>query len=118
MDDDLGVPQALAEVHNTVRDGNAALAEQDKDTVRAALAAVHAMTAVLGISPLAWRSAAPAETGRVVDALIAAAVEQRNAARARKDFGTADTIRDQLAAAGVLIEDTAGGTRWTIQDSR
>jgi cysteinyl-tRNA synthetase len=118
MDDDLGVPLALAQLHNAVRDGNNALAEQNKDAVRTALAAVHAMAEVLGISPLTWGSTAPAASGGVVDALIAAAVEQRNAARARKDFAAADTIRDQLAAAGVLIEDTPAGTRWTIRETR
>jgi cysteinyl-tRNA synthetase len=73
---------------------------------------------VLGISPLTWGSTAPAASGGVVDALIASAVEQRNAARSRKDFAAADTIRDQLAAAGVLIEDTPAGTRWTIRETR
>ena len=113
MDDDLGVPQALAELHNVVRDGNTALADQHKDAVRAALSSVLAMAGVLGISPRAWGTAPTGASG-VVDALVAAAVEQRNAARARKDFATADTIRDQLAAAGVTIEDTPSGTRWTV----
>ncbi len=43
MDDDLGVPLALAQLHNAVRDGNNALAEQNKDAVLTALASVHAM---------------------------------------------------------------------------
>jgi cysteinyl-tRNA synthetase len=108
----------LAQLHNTVRDGNTALAEQNKDEVRAALASVHAMADVLGISPVAWGSPATAEVSGVVDALVASVVQQRNAARARKDFAAADAIRDQLAAAGVLIEDTPAGTRWTIPETR
>ena len=114
MDDDLGVPLALAELHNAVRDGNTALGQQDKDAVRSALGSVLAMAGVLGIDPLTWGSAAPAAGSGVVDALVAVALEQRDAARARKDFATADTIRDQLAAAGVSIEDTPAGTRWTV----
>ena len=39
-------------------------------------------------------------------------IEARHAARRRRDFGEADRIRDDLAARGVLLEDSAGGTRW------
>jgi cysteinyl-tRNA synthetase len=46
------------------------------------------------------------------------AIEQRAAARARKDFEASDTIRDQLAEAGVLVEDTPSGPRWTLKGSQ
>jgi cysteinyl-tRNA synthetase len=49
-----------------------------------------------------------------VDALVAVALEQRQAARARKDYAAADSIRDQLAAAGVMVEDTPQGPRWEL----
>ena len=39
-------------------------------------------------------------------------IEKRNAARAAKDFATADALRDELAAAGIQIQDGAGGTTW------
>ena len=39
-------------------------------------------------------------------------IEERHAARRRRDFGEADRIRDGLSARGVLLEDSAGGTRW------
>jgi cysteinyl-tRNA synthetase len=42
-------------------------------------------------------------------------LEQRTAARARKDFAASDAIRDELAAAGILVEDTADGPRWTLK---
>jgi cysteinyl-tRNA synthetase len=42
------------------------------------------------------------------------ALEQRQAARERKDFTAADAIRDRLLAAGIVIEDTAGGPRWEL----
>jgi cysteinyl-tRNA synthetase len=111
MDEDLGVPAALAVLHDTVRAGNTALADGAKETVREALGAVAAMTAVLGIWPGDW--AAAAAGAGAVDALVALALEQRTAARARKDFAASDAIRDQLAAAGIKIEDTPDGPRWT-----
>jgi cysteinyl-tRNA synthetase len=118
MDDDLGVPLALAAIHNVVRDGNSALAGGNHAAVRGALASVVAMTDVLGINPLAWRGGgAPSELTAVVDALVRVAIEQREAARARKDFAAADAIRDQLAEAAILVEDTPSGPRWTLKGS-
>ena len=49
-----------------------------------------------------------------VDALVALALEQRTAARERKDWAAADAVRDQLKQAGVVVEDTPHGPRWTI----
>ncbi|PJE97442.1 cysteine--tRNA ligase [Streptomyces carminius] len=120
MDDDFGVPQALAVVHTTVRQGNAALAEDDKDAVAAALAAVRAMLGVLGLDPLDERWAGGTGEGRgeelneVVDSLVGLVLEQRQAARVRKDYATADAIRDQLQRAGLVIEDTPAGPRWEL----
>ena len=49
------------------------------------------------------------------DALVSVAVQQRQAARERKDFGAADAIRDQLTEAGIVIEDTPRGPRWELR---
>jgi cysteinyl-tRNA synthetase len=49
-----------------------------------------------------------------VDALVAAMVDQRREARARKDFAAADAIRDQLKAAGIELEDTPQGPKWSL----
>ena len=119
MDDDLNVPKALAIVHEAVRDGNSALAADDKHAARAALAAVRAMTGVLGVDPLApeWAQAGSDDLHRVVDALVEVALEQRRAARSRKDYAAADAIRDGLAAAGILVEDTPHGARWELKRS-
>ena len=51
---------------------------------------------------------------QVVDALVALALEQRTAARSRKDWAAADGIRDQLNRAGVAVEDTPAGPRWSL----
>ncbi|WP_131740823.1 cysteine--tRNA ligase [Actinomadura roseirufa] len=117
MDDDLGVPQALATLHETVREGNSALASGDHDAARARLASVRAMADVLGLDPLSpqWDQTGADDLRPVVDALVAVALEQRQAARARKDYQAADTIRDGLAAAGVLVEDTPHGARWELK---
>jgi cysteinyl-tRNA synthetase len=115
MDDDLAVPRALGVLHATVREGNAALDGGDKEAVAAALAATRAMVDVLGLSPADFaKGAGDAPLRQVVDALVPAMLEARQAARGRKDFAEADRIRDALAAAGVVVEDTAAGPRWRV----
>jgi cysteinyl-tRNA synthetase len=49
-----------------------------------------------------------------VDALVSVALAQRQAARARKDYAAADSIRDQLQSAGIGVEDTPAGPRWEL----
>jgi cysteinyl-tRNA synthetase len=119
MDDDLGVPQALAVLHTTVRQGNSALSADDKESAVARLAEVRAMLAVLGLDPLDEQWAAGEGRGDdlhgVVDSLVRLVLEQRQSARDRKDYGTADAIRDQLVQSGLEIEDTPAGPRWTLQ---
>jgi cysteinyl-tRNA synthetase len=116
MDDDLGVPGALAVIHETVRAGNIALESGDEQALADAFGAVVQMTSVLGINPTDWRESSASDLTPVVDALVGVALEQRQAARARRDFAAADAIRDQLAAAGVAVEDTPNGPRWTLKD--
>jgi cysteinyl-tRNA synthetase len=118
LDDDLGVPLALAAVHNVVREGNSALAAGDKAAAGGALASVLTMTGVLGINPAVWSEASASDLTEVVDVLVHVALEQRKAARERKDFAAADAIRDQLAEAGISVEDTAAGPRWTLKESQ
>ena len=115
MDDDLSVPQALAVLHETIRSGNVALDAGDLDAVRRTRAEVKAMVGVLGIDPddPAWGvDETPAQAA--LTALVEGLIEQRAAARARKDFTTADSIRDTLSAAGISIEDSVDGTHWSV----
>jgi cysteinyl-tRNA synthetase len=116
MDDDLGVPQALAVLHETVRGGNAALDRGDADAAHRALAEVTAMTAVLGIDeiPGAGVSGDADATASALDALVQTMIDQRAQARADKDWAGADRIRDAIAAAGITLEDTPDGTHWSI----
>lgn len=117
MNDDLGVPQALAVVHDTVRAGNTALDSGDDEGARLRAGEVRAMTAVLGLDPIAWQhnSADSDRMHDVIDVLVQAALEERAAARAAHDFAAADGIRDRLLAAGITIEDTADGARWSLE---
>ncbi|MGQ4444079.1 DALR domain-containing protein, partial [Streptomyces violaceoruber] len=118
MDDDLGVPQALAIVHTTVRQGNSALAADDKDAAVARLAEVRAMLGVLGLDPLdaqwAGEQAQGEDLRHVVDSLVRLVLDQREGARARKDWATADAIRDRLGQSGLVIEDSPQGPRWSL----
>jgi len=116
LDDDLAVPQALAVVHETVTDGNTALAAGDQAGAAKQAESVRAMLAVLGLDPFAapWSATAGAGLRDVVDALVSVALGQRQAARARQDYAAADAIRDQLQAAGVAVEDTPAGPRWEL----
>jgi cysteinyl-tRNA synthetase len=118
LDDDLAVPQALAVVHAELRNGNNALAAGDRAGTARAATQVRAMLAVLGLDPLSEPWVAGGRDGDlhgVVDSLVRVALSQREAARARQDYQAADAIRDDLRAAGVLIEDTPTGPRWELK---
>ena len=117
LDDDLGTPAAVAVIHETVRQGNTALADGDDAAVAGALGSVRAMLGVLGLDPLdpRWATAGADERlTRVTGGLVSLALEQRQAARGRKDFAAADAIRDQLTSLGVFVEDTPQGPRWEL----
>lgn len=118
LDDDLSTPAAVAVVHEHVRAGNSALADGDDAAVAAALSAVRAMLGVLGLDPLdpQWAGTGTSDDRltEVADGLVSLALEQRAAARARKDYAAADAIRDSLTTLGVAVEDTPSGPRWEL----
>ncbi len=122
MDDDLGVPRALAVVHDQVRAGNAALAAGDMDRALDIASSVRAMLGVLGLDPWSapWVNAVTAGSGQdrrlseATDRLIQVLLTERSQARAAKDFARADAIRIRLAEAGFAIEDTRDGPVWSV----
>jgi cysteinyl-tRNA synthetase len=119
LDDDLGTPAAVAAVHEVVREGNTALAAGDDAAVAGALGSVRAMLDVLGLDPLdpQWASSSGDDRlADVTDGLVRLALEQRAAARSRKDYAAADAIRDSLGELGVQVEDTPQGPRWELKD--
>lgn len=119
MCDDFAIPQALAVVHDAVRDGNAAFDAGDKEVALKFAAEVLAMLNVLGLNPLdpMWHTSGDDESGltaRALQALLAGFILEREQARAQKDFVTSDAIRDRLTAAGIALEDTQNETRWSL----
>jgi cysteinyl-tRNA synthetase len=120
MDDDLGTPAAVAVVYDAVREGNKLLEAGDSPALRETASSVRAMLEVLGLDPFDPHWATGSSSAReerlssAVDALVATLLEQRAAARAAKDFATADAIRDQLKAAGIELEDTPQGSTWSL----
>jgi cysteinyl-tRNA synthetase len=105
LDDDLGVSPALAVLFDLVRELNRRLAERALsagDAQRAA-AALRDLDSVIGVL---------AETGGALAGDLAALLEARAAARRAGDWSTSDRLRDKLAAAGILVEDTRDGQRW------
>lgn len=112
MDDDLGTPAAVAVIYDTVRDGNKA------DDPRPYAAQVLGMLDVLGLDPAdpAWgTSGDDRQLTDAVGALVAGLLEQRAEARANKDFAAADAIRDRIKAAGIEVEDTSDGPKWSLE---
>ncbi len=117
MDDDLGVPGAIAVLHERVRAGNAALDAADLGEVARIRGEVQAMTEVLGIAPSAsdWAGSDAAPTHQALAALVERLIAARDAARRERDFAAADRIRDDLTAAGIRIEDSPHGSHWSIE---
>ena len=115
MNSDLAVPQALADISELVRIGNSAITENNLDAIAKSASEVRGALSILGCDPFdpVFAGSNNAKT-EILDGLIALALEQRTAARARKDFAASDAIRDSLTALGITIEDTPTGSRWTV----
>jgi cysteinyl-tRNA synthetase len=106
MDDDLNTSQALAAVHNLVREINTALAndalrEDDKNLVLEAIAKFDSVFNIFGKTEEEF-----------LDADIEALIEERQEARRNRNFARSDEIRDLLSERGIILEDTKDGVRW------
>jgi len=104
MDDDLDTPGALATVFDLARRANAAADAGDDATASTAAGTAALLAAALGLR-------LQGDTGDEVDEHTAGLVRARDEARAARDFARADALRDELEAAGWLVEDSAEGTR-------
>ena len=115
MNDDLAVPQGLAFISEAMKLGNNAITANDKNEIAKQAAYIRGALSILGCDPFDAAYSGGSTTDKdVLDGLVELAIEQRNAARARKDFAASDLIRDSLTKIGITIEDTPNGTRWNI----
>lgn len=122
LDDDLAVPAALAEIHNTVREGNSYLEQGNYHAALQSASSVRAMTNILGIDPLdsQWSSDKVSEHQEhaALDVLVKDYLERRATAREEKNWAVADEVRDRLAEAGITVTDTAEGPQWSLQGDK
>jgi cysteinyl-tRNA synthetase len=111
MNDDLAVPLGLAFISESMRIGNSA--GEDKKVLAKTAGEIRGALSILGCDPKDAAFAISKSNDLAMDGLIKLALEQREAARVRKDFASADQIRDQIAALGITVEDTSNGPRWS-----
>src|SRR5690606_26203547 len=106
MDDDLNTAAALAAVHNLVRDVNTIMAANRITPEERAelIGIIGEFNSVLGIFDVSGEAS--------LDDEIEALVQEREDARAKRDFARSDELRDLLAEKGIVLEDTRDGVRW------
>lgn len=110
--DDLNTPLAIARLHVLATEANKAPTRRKKAKAQAKLKASGELLGLFGSDPDAWFRWTPDSVESLSDADIEALVARRIEARKEKDFAEADRVRDQLAEAGIVLEDGAGGTAW------
>ena len=116
MDDDLGIPSALAVLHDSVREGNQALDAGDAAKVATLSRHVRAMVAVLGVDPLDSRwSESNTESDKAVQSIVESIIALRWQAKADKNFGLSDSLRNVLDQAGIDLHDGATGSTWSYR---
>ncbi len=109
LDDDLNTPAALAELARIAGEARKAASADDRRQAKSALLGAGLALGLLQQAPQTWfgHGAEDLDDGR-----IQALIDARATAKKQRDFARADAIRDQLAAEGVLLEDTPQGVRW------
>jgi len=114
LSDDLNTPVALAEFNRIAKELARAETREAAQKAAGELLADAALIGLLQSDPADWFWAGAEDSA---SAPIEALIQQRNEARAARDFAAADAIRDQLTAMGVVLEDSDGVTRWRRKDT-
>ncbi|WP_363796576.1 cysteine--tRNA ligase [Lysobacter firmicutimachus] len=109
LDDDLGTPQALAEIARIAAEARKATDPAEQARLKRDLLGAGLALGLLQQDPAAWFAGADGDQD---DERIQALVEERSAAKKARDFARADAIRQQLADENILLEDTPQGVRW------
>ncbi|BDR54194.1 cysteine--tRNA ligase [Bombiscardovia apis] len=125
MNNDISVSEALAVVFARIRQANANMSEgssnDGQNQLLKDLLAVRAMLDVFGLDPLDPHWAQPGQGQQssaahdALESLVSQELANRQSARANKDFAQADAIRDRLAQANIIIEDTPQGPAWHLE---
>jgi len=113
MDDDLNTPAAIAVLMEVANDANKAVNDNEKHTLKSQLLAGGLELGLFAKSPGERFAYDP--SGNVDKTLVESLIEERNRARAGKDWQRADQVRDELAARGVQSKDSPNGKEWRIE---
>ena len=112
MDDDFNTADGIAVIFELVRDVNTIIAEAKTPSRAFAARVLQAIEELAGVLGLFYaRSGKSAD----LDAQVEALIEARQQARAAKNWGEADRLRDELKAMGILLEDTPQGVKWKME---
>ncbi len=113
MDDDVNTPQALAVLFDAAREVNRRVEQGAPASYRAA-ARVFFDDLLEGVLGVPAQPEAAGQGRELMDGLVGMLLEERQRARARRDFATADAMRDRLEGLGIEVEDTPEGSRWKL----
>jgi cysteinyl-tRNA synthetase len=116
LNDDLNIPQGVAVIFDEVRSGNTMLDDGMIAEAVSIAESIVAMLDVLGLNPAApeWNDIGTQPSAAALELLMEQLLLNRQEARDTRDFAAADRIRDNLAAAGITIEDTPTGAHWSL----
>ncbi len=109
--DDLNTPQALAEVARIAGEARRATDPGERARLKSELLGAGLALGLLQADPAQWFGNAAGDSDD--DARIQGLIDERAAAKQARDFARSDAIRDQLAAEGIVLEDTPQGVRWS-----
>jgi cysteinyl-tRNA synthetase len=111
LNDDLNTPVAIAEIHALAKQLNKAATAKDKSVLKGRMLAAGQLLGILQQNPQDWLQGAANDDGIPAQA-IETLIEERQQAKLAKNYARADSIRDELLAHGVVLEDSREGTKW------